>query len=268
MIKKFENFNRNNLRKRLEDLRFFLPDRTGMDMISVIGKLTSELSTSRNYNDEYQLPLSILYKTGKFPDIKKNGDSYYTELLDNKSLVLNADGDWDPVNKLNTNYSDLADLLYDIFDHLSLVDELNYMNDVDLKDWLLKFSKKEDIYKIIKDLDIDISKYTEHNRKFSKIGEEAENKVANIIKSKGIDILYQGGDGDYVDMIYGADIIAGKNDKIYLIQVKSAQSAAKTAFDKAAGGKGNYRKIDWFCAPYQGGVIIYTKGNPSGKIVK
>ena len=73
------------------------------------------------------------------------------------------------------------------------------------------------------------------------------------------------GDGDFIDMIYGCDLIVGdpKTNKIYTVQVKSKSENAKKAFDD----KGKYPGIDWFCAPVGSTMVVFTKGNPNGKTI-
>ena len=160
-------------------------------------------------------------------------------------------------------------LLCDLFEKMGLLDEINNQKtQQDLERYLLNFKLSNNIHDLIKTHIPDIKIYTERNRKFSEIGELAEIKVADIIKSKGVDILYQGGDGDLIDMIYGTDLIVRKEDKIYLVQVKSKPEAAKLALDESLSGRGNYSKIDWFCAPLGNTIIIYTKGHPTGKVIK
>jgi len=254
---------------RLSNLKFFITDRNGVNMRQPVDKILGEMSTSKDYNDVYQLPLSLLHKTGKYPDIKFVNGKWHSESLKNVSLVVDVEGKWHPVNKLNTNYVDLSELLCDIFEKLGLIDEVSNIKQVDeLKRWLISFRTNNDIYSLIKKFIPDIKSYTTINRRFSIIGENAENMVAKIIKSKGAEILYQGGDGDFIDMIYGTDLIVGKNDKIYLAQVKSNPAVAKKSLDDSLLKSNNYSKIDWFCAPLSNNIIIYTKGNPDGKIVE
>jgi hypothetical protein len=52
-------------------------------------------------------------------------------------------------------------------------------------------------------------------------GEEAEDVIEGFLSENGFEILYRGGNGDFLDMIYGTDIIV-KHPKhgIKTIQVK------------------------------------------------
>lgn len=274
MIKKYSKFINENIISRkfiidkLSNLKYFIVDYYGLNMRNIIDKLLKDERVYKDYNDQYQYPLSLLYKTGKFSDIRKIGDEYHTYKLENLSLIIDENGKWHPVNKLNTNYYDLSELLYDLFNNIGLIDEISSLSSDDLKKWLINFKNNNDIYSLIKENIYDIKSYIKMNRYFSSIGEKSENIVSSLIKEKGVDILYQGGDGDFIDMKYGCDLICGKNDKIYLVQVKSNDRLAKLAFDDSIKNKNNYGKIDWFCSPIKDGFIIYTKSNPNGKIIK
>lgn len=265
----------------LNSLRYFIIDRGGLNMRDVIDRLLKEESSEKDYNDEYQLPLSLLYKTGKFKDIKQVDGKWQTKSLSNLSRVIDDKGEWHPVNKLNTNYSDASKLLADLFEKMGISDsilqqrspgvgpEARYVSMDTLKFFLIGFKHENDIYSLIKKHIPDIKIYTEKNREYSKIGKLTEDKIAEILKSKGSKILYQGGDGDFIDMIYGVDLIIGNNrGDIRLIQVKSRAQDAKSAFEGSIKGKNNYSKIDWFCAPVgSSGIAIYTEKFPEGKIV-
>lgn len=242
---------------------FFLIYKFGL--FDVINKLLTENSTPKNANPEYQLPLSLLFKTGKYSDIKNVGGEYRTDKLSNISCVLNEKGEWHPVNKLNTNSFDQAELLYDLFTKIGVYPEIP-TDEVQLMSWLMDFKSKNDLYKLIKE-NLNFKDYIKWNRKFSADGDIAEEKVASILTSKGCEILYQGGDGDFVDMIYGTDLIVSKNDKIYTVQVKTKEGGAKSALNKAITSNGAYSKIDWFCSPTGSNIIVFTKGNANGKVI-
>ena len=253
---------RNTFVYKLGMLREFLIYKCGM--FEAINKLLKDNSTPKNFNSEYQYPLSILYKTGKYQDIKNNGDSFYTDRISNFNKVLDESGNWHPVNKLNTNSFDQAELLYDLFNSMGIYEEIgSIQGENDIKNWLVNFKNTNDLYTLIKE-NLNFKEYTRWNRKNSISGEVAENKVREVLESKGCKVLYQGGDGDVIDMIYGVDLIVSKNDKIYTVQIKTREDAAKKALDSTNKA---YSNIDWFCSPFEFGVKIFTKGNPSGKLV-
>jgi hypothetical protein len=251
---------RNRFVPRVGMLRNFLIYNCGM--ADAINKLIADNSTLKNYNTNYQKPLSYLFQTGKYPDIKDNGGVYSTDKLNNLSRVLDNKGDWDPVNKLNTNSFDQADLLYDLYNKIGVYGEVGIIqNDTQLKRWILDFSKNNNLYDLIRK-NLNFKDYTYWNRKNSLTGEIAENQVREMLVDKGCTILYQGGDGDFIDMIYGTDLIVSKNSKIYTVQVKSKEDAAKGALD----GSG-YANIDWFCSPTDAGIKIFTSKHADGKEV-
>jgi hypothetical protein len=249
---------RNRFVPRVGILRNFLIYNCGM--FDAINKLIADNATLKNYNSNYQKPLSYLFQTGKYPDIKDNGGVYSTDKLNNLSRVLDQKGDWHPVNKLNTNSFDQAELLYDLFNKMGVYSEVGSLqSDMKLKSWLLKFSRENNLYDLIKK-NLDFKSYTYWNRKNSLTGEIAENQVREMLVDKGCTILYQGGDGDFIDMIYGTDLIVTKGGKIYTVQVKSKEDAAKGALN----GSG-YANIDWFCSPTDAGIKIFTSKHSDGK---
>ena len=68
----------------------------------------------------------------------------------------------------------------------------------------------------------DFLKFTKNIKRNSEKGEIAENKVRDYLIDNGFDIEYQGGNGDFIDMIFGCDMIVYRDDVGYKsIQVKS-----------------------------------------------
>ena len=227
-----------------------------------IDDILRSMAISKDCNDEYQVPLELLFKTGKYPMIKNINGKFIDDRFNSISLVVGEDGKWHPVNKLNTNYSDIADLLSDILDKSGFTNSLLKLNDTELKDALIRYRNKYNLKEEMDKLCIDIKSYIQYNRRFSDIGEINENKVSDFLSKNGCEILYQGGDGDVVDMLYGCDLIVSKNDKIFLVQVKSKISTAKESVNNY-----KYSNIDWFCAPTYNGIIIFTRKSPEGKIL-
>jgi len=255
--------NKNQFIHLLSSLDKFITYKVGL--FYDINRLLEINSSPKNVNNKYQLPLYYLFKTGKYSDIIKNGDIFYTNKLSNVSCVFDENGNWHPVNKLNTNYADQSELLYDLFNKLNIYNEIP-TEPSKLKEWLIQFKTDNDLYTLIKD-NLDFKYYTNYNRKFTEIGEIAENRVKEFLIDKGCEILYQGGDGDFIDMIYGVDLIVKKDEKIYTIQVKSKEKAAKKSLEDSINQEDSmYKKIDWFCTISDSNNIkIFTKKNPNGK---
>ena len=115
-------------------------------MFKAINKLVANNSTPKNFNPDYQIGLSLLYKTGKYSDIKYNGVVYSTFKLNNLNKVLDSAGNWHPVNKLNTNSFDQAELLYDLYKSIGVYDEVgNIQNDNDEKGSTISISELKEM---------------------------------------------------------------------------------------------------------------------------
>ena len=71
----------------------------------------------------------------------------------------------------------------------------------------------------------------------SKIGEDAENNVKNKLEEKGFELLYQGGEGDLIDMTFGVDLIMSHPE----IGPKTIQVKSNESWDKSL----DYKYCDW-----------------------
>lgn len=238
-----------------------------LGLMDAINKIISDIAPPKDWNGDYQKALSLLYKTNKFNDIMKLGNRYESFRLKNKSRAVDDNGEWHPINKLNTNWTDLAKLITDLFEKMGLLQQV-YDNrfTTRLKSWLLNFKSKNNFYDlIIQFIGVDeLHNYVTQNRKSSEVGEAAEDIVSDKIREKGAIVEYQGGDGDWIDILFGSDLIISKDSKMYLVQVKSEPFAALRAFKDPT----KYKQVDWFVAPKDGGIIIYSSKTPDGKIIK
>jgi hypothetical protein len=238
----------------------------GLGFQSKIQDVLDKLSTKIDYNPKKQDILKILYDSGKYHNSYRaitlsNGYYKTDKLIVNQ--VLDSDGNYDPVNKLNTNWSDIAELIYDILELNGNADDLLKIRYSDIKSYLKNYFDKIDVEPILNT--IDIRKYIQNNRVKSIIGEEAENFVRDCFIMKGMNCIFQGGDGDPIDMVYGIDLIlhSPKKDKYFFVQVKSDPVAALNACNNW-----RYSTLDFYCSPIiDEGVrktILYTKENKNG----
>lgn len=149
-------------------------------------------------------------------------------------FVKNDKGEWHPVNKLNTSYTQQADLLSELIYRGYLKDNdrgLKIYNKIlenpekallELKPFLKRLIIK---YFIEEGLGLDdFKKQVNQIEKMSSYGSREENRVRNLLKDFGYKILYPHvvKDGDYVDMVFGCDMIVWREDVGYkTIQVKS-----------------------------------------------
>lgn len=224
-----------------------------LGMRDIVEGMLEPYSQTINFNSipEYQLPLSLLYQTGKFPDIRLYESGRYWSPKLNNIKQIRVNDVWHPVNKLNTNTFDQAELLVDIFRNLDILDNVKSLinNKYQLKKFLSKFFAENSIPDLMKKFGLRLSKYVTHNRINSAVGEQAESEVCEYLETKGYQILYRGGDGDPIDMTYGCDIIVSKDNQIQTVQVKTKKISAVEASTKS-----HYSQIDLFYWSESGNV--------------
>jgi len=227
------------------------------DIIDEKIKLMGEV---KDLNDQYQEPLEILYNTGKFKEIKKEGDKYYLPRLSDRITIYDEGGEWSYVNKLNTNYADLAELLTELFIRGGVANKLANKNRLGLKTYLN--SIKDKLLAVL-DKYFKLDEYKEFVRNtkvLSNKGEKAEEEVKRVLENFGMRTLYAGGHGDFIDMIFGVDLIMDYRGKTYLIQVKNTEDQALKSSEYR-----KYDRLDYFTAPTNFGITIKNK---DGRITK
>jgi hypothetical protein len=260
-----------NLTKESQSSIFSLPDRkilferiksitrsfslykeSGLGMMKIIDDIFKE----QGYGS-YLSPYQIKKFNRGLMEIRKTSMStdYINSQLSRKlpngigsvKLVLDNDGEWHHVNKLNTNYLDISDLLTEL---VMRGIERNPEKGMSIYDSIIK-NPKEGLLSIkpyLKQLIIfyfiknglgidDFKSFTKYSIKMSKIGEDAEQEVSDYLKSMGFEIKYSGGNGDFIDMIFGCDLIVSREDIGYKsVQVKSIIHDWK---------KLSHYKVDW-----------------------
>ena len=228
--------------KSFNSLQSWISSYKGLNLRRDIESYLNDLYTNipQEDLDKFMKGVEFIKQTGKYSDDEVENN---VEGIKNSKLIY-IDGEWHYVNKLNTNYSDTSELLTTIIEKMGKMDEVyNWLikdpNPERVKNFLLK-SIKPNISNFLnttfKDK-IEILQFTRNSKNNTEIGDAAESKIESILEKNGFTILYRGGNGDLVDMIFGADIIAERFDKgIVLIQVKSSGPKWESL--------GNY-KVDW-----------------------
>jgi hypothetical protein len=265
----FKDEDQQNLCSNLNSLGKFLYSEDGLGLQRIIDFKTNQMKKLVDLNNQYQEPLAILWETGKYNQsgrydyISKENDYYQNEAMKSVNRVYDDNGKWDSINKLNTNYSDLAELLTELFIRGNMVGTLKDKNALGLRKYLISIKDKLErvIDKYIK-LD-EFKSFVRNTKHLSKIGEKAENDVKNILTKAQIDTVYQGGDGDFVDMIFGVDLIVNSGGEVYTIQVKSNEIQAKES-----RGLKKYGKIDFTASPTDYGIIMFDIDNNELKFDK
>jgi uncharacterized protein YcgL (UPF0745 family) len=224
--------------RRISYLQKWLYDNDGLGLQDIIDNALNPIKSpfTEDQKQKFKGGAELLHQMGKI----SKGALYYfiKDKVEGGKIVLINDK-WIPVNKLNTNTADLAELLTDLL-----------YKSPDAKPIISKImgNTKEGLLTIKSVLPRLLRKYFEDpstlfdyvkNTTFrSDLGEMAENKVKKELEDKGFKLLYQGGDGDLIDMNYGTDLIMehpeyGKKT----IQVKLNERA----WDRSR----NYKYIDW-----------------------
>lgn len=187
-------------------------------------------------------------------------DDREIENLMNMRFVYNQQGEWSRINKLNTNYSDLAVFIYDVLkdenaDFCELEKELQNKDPRLINGLVRRMTEKSDLY-FDKYLLPNEEKYTANNIKNSKKGDKNEEYVSEFLtQSKiGWELIYQAVEGSPIDTKLGIDLVF-KNmfGKVKTVQVKSVSSIKRvnqTPCEKQ--GKFEYKKKS-------GGYFVYSR---------
>jgi hypothetical protein len=243
----------------IKKLSSWVCDRDGLNMKDVINKILDEIRECEDLNPAYQEPLSYLYRTKKVEDIiKKTDGTYFSDKLKNCCLVKDENGQWDYVNKLNSNYSDVSELLTTLFLKGGQIEMLSKLNVTEIKNYLLSLKKGNTIYKLLtKYFTIDEYKdFTYNTRNNTKVGDFVESLTKDLFIKDGFTIIFEGQNGNFIDMMYGIDFIVEKEGEIFLVQVKSKSKAALLSSTKR-----QYRYIDIFVGQSKdlNGINLYYR---------
>lgn len=229
---------------------------TGLGLMSTIDQIFLEQGWCENISfkevAQFNKGLELLRKTSMDESWINERISWKIPngKIENVKLVKDELGEWHHVNKLNTNYSDLSDMLSEMIMRSIEVDRergmVAYKSILeDPKQTLLKW--KPQMKKLLEKYFIqlgegldDFKKFTKFSKKFSIIGERSEDSIVSYLIDNGFEISYQGGNGDFIDMIFGVDLIVFREDFGFkTIQVKTVINWPSVA----------YYKVDWIADP-------------------
>ncbi len=220
---------------KIGSLKGLLSRSNGLDLKTVIEKQISDLETEipKDLQKKFIDCAIFLESLGKITEDKKN-DFIENNVINNKLVYLN--GEWQPINKLNTNYYDLAELLT----------ELIYKNKnnttfqaiiKDPKTTLMRM--KSELKKMIEDYFDDpmmLLDYTKNIQRTTQQGESAERRVKEHLQDNDFKVEYEGGNGDLIDMVFGTDLIMSHPKfGVKTIQVKANEKAYNQ----------DYKYVDW-----------------------
>jgi len=257
---------RDLLYRKINELKRWLHLPEGLDLRNVIDKIF------REYGYVNQLTPEEIEQFGKGLEalnLTDMSNSYITWKLNQAmpygieklTLVRDANGDWDFLNKLNTNYTALAELLTEL-----IMRGIEYNKEKGMAIYEKVIANPQEglmsIKKYLERLIVlyfiergrgldDFRMFTLKIKELSKLGEEAEETIAELLRENGFEVVYQGGNGDFIDMIFGCDMIV-KHEKwgYKSVQVK----------DKFPGWKSlSHYKVDWLGLAYPNIELIDFK---------
>ena len=220
---------------KIGSLKGLLSRNDGLDLRTVIEKQISDLQTEipQDLQDKFIDCAIFLESLGKITEKEKN--NFIEKKVKNGKLVY-LNGEWQPINKLNTNYFDLAEILT----------ELIYKNKNNTTFQAIIEDPKTTLMNMKSEIHIMIEEYfdnpkmlfdyTKNIQRTTQQGESAERRVKEYLQNKGFKVEYEGGNGDLIDMVFGTDLIMSHPDfGVKTIQVK----ANERVYDQ------DYRYVDW-----------------------
>jgi hypothetical protein len=227
------------IERRLNSFKYWLYENEGLGIEKIIDEVLDPLKINIRQEEinKHIFGINLLKNNGNISEIQYNN---FMKNLPNRKLVytnnnreIDSNGVWDYVNKLNTNYSDIADILTELLirsypegDFVDFVGTLlSKDSDEESKNILLKHKHKiPQLFTTYLTSPMELLNFTNNIEVNSSYGEELENNIINKLKTKGAELLYQGGNGDFIDMLLSVDFIIKTKKGISTIQSKSNES--------------------------------------------
>lgn len=229
----------------------------------------------QEWNGDRKKYEEILTLIGKTPYQIKN-------ILDVK-FIYDKDGNWRRINKLNTNYSDIAIFVIDILknEQKNLCEILERIKNDDYSDLeelsLSILNNSEEYYN--KYLSDDDEKYTVNSKTNTEYGDAMEKSVIDLFREKyGWELIYQSVEGSPIDTKLGIDIIMRTRKRnIAKIQIKGVgdiYEVTETDCEKKMKSFNNKKKRGGYFVNAKNGVRInpyninfVAYANKDGKIL-
>jgi hypothetical protein len=256
--------NKEDINLRLRSFKFWLYENDGLGLRQVVNDILEPLRKpiSEDEIKKHTVVADLLKSNGKIGE--QEYQSFIDRIKKEKLIYTNSDGEldyngsWDYVNKLNTNIYDLSELLSELllrsFNNGSVTGEL-YINslvsknsDDECKKTLLKHKHKlPQLFKTYLKSPIELFTFTENAKISSYYGETLENNIVKKLEELGYELIYQGGNGDFVDMLLSVDFIIKGNNKIYTVQAKTSDYQVDKFINDYQ--KGKHRAVDLLIYP-------------------
>ena len=256
----------------------------GLGIEKIIDEILDPLKSNIRQEeiDKHIFGINLLKNNGNISEIQHNN---FIKNLPNRKLVytnnnreIDSNGVWNYVNKLNTNYSDIADILTELlirsYTNGSLTSKniinslLSKDSDEESKNILLKHKHKiPQLFTTYLTSPMELLNFTNNIKVNSDYGEKLENNIIKKLKSNGAELLYQGGNGDFIDMLLSVDFIIKTKKGISTIQSKSNESQLDTFIIDYNNGK--HKAVDLVIYPKNSKYVIFmVKDNITKEIDK
>jgi hypothetical protein len=225
--------------KKIASLKGWLHKDDGLGLKRIINNKTEELKTDvpDSLKQQFIKGAELLQSLGKISEKQKE---YFINNKVNSSKLVYINGEWQPINKLNTNYSDLSELITDLIykggeNAKTTIQSIINNPTEGLKKIKPYIGRLVDKY--FEDPNV-LLDYTKNIQRASAIGESAENRIKETLEDMGFESEYSGGNGDLIDMTFGTDLImTHPTHGTKTIQVKNSERA----WDR----KDAYSYVDW-----------------------
>lgn len=270
------------IERRLNSFKYWLYENKGLGIEKIIDKILDPLKINIRQEEinKHIFGINLLKNNGNISEIQYNN---FIKNLPNKKLVytnnnreIDSNGVWDYVNKLNTNYSDIADILTELLirsypegDFVDFVGTLlSKDSDEESKNILLKHKHKiPQLFTTYLTSPMELLNFTKNAVINSDYGEKLENNIIKKLKTKGAELLYQGGNGDFIDMLLSVDFIIKTKKGISTIQSKSNESQLNKFIIDYNNGK--HKAVDLVIYPKNSKYVIFmVKDNITKEIDK
>ena len=272
------------IERRLNSFKYWLYENKGLGIEKIIDEILDPLKINIRQEeiDKHIFGINLLKNNGNISEIQHNN---FIKNLPNRKLVytnnnreIDSNGVWNYVNKLNTNYSDIADILTELLirsytngslTSKNIIDSLlSKDSDEESKNILLKHKHKiPQLFTTYLTSPMELLNFTNNIKVNSDYGEKLENNIIKKLKSNGAELLYQGGNGDFIDMLLSVDFIIKTKKGISTIQSKSNESQLDTFIIDYNNGK--HKAVDLVIYPKNSKYVIFmVKDNITKEIDK
>ena len=251
-----EKLNERDLKKVLQDFynvkyNFKFPS---TPLYSIWSK--QEQEPSEKQKEELNNGLDILMSLGKLDSNEK--EVLFNKIINKSKFVLDEEGNWLPINKLTGNKVQYVEIIAEVIKNnfqeeqakQLYCDILNGQN----PNTLINDKYKNYLIQKIEELGFDwLKNQTNKIDIFSRSGKNIENnfKTYLFINHPNHEILYEGGDGNLVDINLSTDMIIdfGDENGTKAVQIKSNKSGAETMMTKYNPSNDFYKYLDWVIYP-------------------